>query len=261
MKKLSVVLALVAMTLTVKSQDILSMYKESVFSKNGKSLPYRIMYPKNFNPKQKYPLLIFLHGSGERGSDNKAQLTHGASLFASDSVRDKFPAIVIFPQCPAEDYWARVKTNQDEKGFRSFVFEPEGKPTEAMELLVELVKSFSHEKFVDRKMIYVGGLSMGGMGTFEILSRLPKTFAAAFTICGGSNPNSAKKYAKYVKVWIFHGEMDDVVSPEYSKSMAKAIQSYGGTAKLTLYPYANHNSWDSAFAEPELLPWLFSIKK
>ncbi|HPV57658.1 MAG TPA: prolyl oligopeptidase family serine peptidase, partial [Tenuifilaceae bacterium] len=133
--------------------------------------------------------------------------------------------------------------------------------TPPMELLVKFVKSISKEKYVDKNRIYVGGLSMGGMGTFELLYRLPKVFAAAFPICGGSSPDVAKKYAKKVKLWIFHGEMDEVVSVEYSKQMHKAILSNGGEAKLTLYPFVNHNSWENAFGEPDLMPWLFSIKK
>ena len=242
-------------------QDFTKLFEAKVFSENNIALPYRIMFPKNFNPKQKYPLIVFLHGAGERGSDNLKQLTHGASMFASDSVRDKYPAIVIFPQCETNSYWANVKINQDDKGFRSFQFFPEEKPTPPMELLVKFIKSMSKEKYIDKNRIYVGGLSMGGMGTFELLYRLPKVFAAAFPICGGSNPDVAKKYSKKVKLWIFHGEMDEIVSVEYSKQMLTAIQANKGDAKLTTYPYVNHNSWDNAFKEPELMPWLFSIKK
>ncbi len=261
MRTIISILILFSTTTGINAQDLLGLYHEKVFSNNGVALPYRIMYPKNFNAKQKYPLIIFLHGAGERGSDNLKQLTHGASMFASDSVRDKFPAIIVFPQCEVNSYWANVKINQDDKGFRSFQFDPEGDPTPPMELLVKLIKTLLNERFVDKKRVYVGGLSMGGMGTFELLYRQPKLFAAAFPICGGSNPAVAEKYAKKVKIWIFHGEMDEIVSPEYSKSMYMAIQASGGDVKLKTYPYVNHNSWDNVFKEPELLPWLFGITK
>ncbi|MGE0079030.1 MAG: prolyl oligopeptidase family serine peptidase [Bacteroidales bacterium] len=262
MKLQSLALLLVLISVAANAQeDITKLYQEKVFSKNGYALPYRIMYPKNFNPKQKYPIIFVLHGSGERGSDNLKQLTHGASMFASDSVRDKFPAIIVFPQCEADGYWANVKKNQDDKGFTSFQFFPEEKSTKSMEQLIKLVKKLSHEKYVDRKRVYVGGLSMGGMGTFEIISREPKIFAAAFPICGGSDPKAVKKYSKKINIWIFHGEMDDIVSPEYSKAMYQAIQANGNNVKITLYPNTNHNSWDKAFKEPELLPWLFSNSK
>ncbi len=170
---LSMLILLSSLTYSM-AQDYTKLFEGKVFSSKDAALPYRIMYPKNFNPKQKYPLIVFLHGAGERGSDNLNQLTYGASMFASDSVRDKYPAIVVFPQCEINSYWANVKINQDDKGFRSFQFFPEGNPTPPMELLVKFVKTMSKEKYVDKNRIYVGGLSMGGMGTFELLYRLPK---------------------------------------------------------------------------------------
>ncbi|HPV56070.1 MAG TPA: phospholipase, partial [Tenuifilaceae bacterium] len=124
---LSMLIFLSSITYSI-AQDYTKLYEGKVFSVKDAALPYRIMYPKNFNPKQKYPLIILLHGAGERGSDNLKQLTHGASMFASDSIRDKYPAIVIFPQCDISSYWANVKINQDDKGFRSFQFFPEGNP-------------------------------------------------------------------------------------------------------------------------------------
>ena len=101
---------------------------------------------------------------------------------------------------------------------------------------------------------------MGGMGTFELLRRKPKTFAAAFAICGGDNPANAKKY-KNIPLWIFHGGLDDVVTPQFSFDIYKALKELGHEPKFTVYPKANHNSWDSTFAEPELLSWLFNQKK
>ena len=109
--------------------------------------------------------------------------------------------------------------------------------------------------------MYVGGLSMGGMGTFEIVWRNPKLFAAAFPICGGADTGSAKKFSK-ISWWIFHGAKDDVVLPLFSQRIVTALQQINADVKFTLYPEANHNSWDNALAEPELMPWLFSnVKK
>ncbi|RYY00227.1 MAG: phospholipase, partial [Gammaproteobacteria bacterium] len=143
---------------------------------------------------------------------------------------------------------------------RTFVFPVDGKPTIAMQLLMQLLKDLDRKYKLDDKRLYVGGLSMGGMGTFELVKRKPKMFAAAFPICGGANTATAKKL-KRTSWWIFHGLKDDVVSPQFSQQMANAIKATGAEVKLTLYPNANHNSWDSAFAEKELLPWLFSHKK
>ncbi|MCB0470047.1 MAG: phospholipase, partial [Flavobacteriaceae bacterium] len=105
------------------------------------------------------------------------------------------------------------------------------------------------------------GLSMGGMGTYEILSRKPDMFAAAFAICGGGNPELTENYATKIPMWIFHGAKDDVVNPQLSIDMVSAILKFGGKPNFTLYADDNHNSWDSAFAEPELLLWLFSKTK
>lgn len=242
------------------SQD-LSMYEKKEFIFGKDTLKYRVMYPLNFDRTKKYPLILLLHGSGERGKDNSAQLVHGGELFAKQENRENFPAIVVFPQCPSNSFWANLK-KRNIGSPNPFIFNTTGEPTKPMELTIKLIKNILKEKYVDKKRVYVGGLSMGGMGTYEILYRCPKTFAAAFPICGGSNPESVKKYSKSVNMWVFHGAKDDVVPPKYSDEMVDAIKKNGGNIKFTLYPNANHNSWDSAFAEPDLLPWLFSnIKK
>jgi predicted peptidase len=102
------------------------------------------------------------------------------------------------------------------------------------------------------------GLSMGGMGTFELLSRKPDVFAAAVAICGGGDPDSVTEYASEVPLWAFHGAKDNVVAPQQSITMVSALLKEGGLPRFTLYDDADHNSWDPAFAEPGLLPWLFS---
>ena len=115
--------------------------------------------------------------------------------------------------------------------------------------------------FINKQKVYVGGLSMGGMGTFEIVYRKPNLFAAAFSICGAGNPKATKEYAKTTHFWVFHGANDNVVNPRLSVKMVDGILENGGKPNFTLYGKDNHNSWDSAFAEPELLPWLFSKSK
>ena len=258
-----------------KSFIILSLLVSSIFGlkaqnaefiaraheyKEGKLL-YKVLYPENYDESKSYPLLLFLHGAGERGNDNKKQLVHGSKMFLDAGNRQKFPAIVVFPQCPTEDYWANVKQWRDDENKRHFDFQKGGKPTSAMSGLLSLVDSLTSLSQVDKNRVYVMGLSMGGMGTFELVSRRPNTFAAAAPICGGDNPKVAGKYAKKVPFWIFHGMKDDIVNPQFSQDMATAIEAKGGNVKLTLYPNANHNSWDPAFAEPELLPWIFSKSK
>ena len=102
---------------------------------------------------------------------------------------------------------------------------------------------------------------MGGMGTFEILYRKPELFAGAFAICGAGNPDAAEVYAKTVPMWLFHGANDDLINPQASVDMVTAILKFGGKPNFSLFAKDNHNSWDSAFAEPKLIPWLFSNSK
>lgn len=237
-----------------------SLYEKHIFVSDNDTMPYRLLLPENYDPAKKYPLILFLHGSGERGSDNEKQLVHGANLFLRDSIRKKYPAIVIFPQCSESSYWSNVTFIYDSTKKRTgFNFSMKEQPTTAMKLLLQLIDQLQHN-YKLKKQFYVGGLSMGGMGTFELVARKPKLFAAAFPICGGGDSTTAKKLTK-TKWWIFHGLKDDVVLPEFSKTMAAAIKSKGGNVKLTLYPDANHNSWDPAFAEKELLSWLFAQHK
>jgi predicted peptidase len=241
------------------AQD-LSLYEKHWFVKKGDTLPYRVLLPENYDASKKYPLIVFLHGSGERGRDNEKQLVHGSKLFLKDEVRKNFPAIVVFPQCAEESYWSNVDRQRGADGKTVFIFREGGDPTKAMVLAQALVKDLFKKYPIEKNQVYVGGLSMGGMGTFEIVRRNPKIFAAAFPICGGAAPATADKLKK-VNWWVFHGSKDDVVAQSFSDGMVEALKKVNAPVKYTVYPNANHNSWDPAFAEPELLPWLFAQKK
>lgn len=251
------ILLLMPLTLEAQTKED---FKREQFISDSDTLNYRILYPKEFSKSKKYPVVLVLHGAGERGDDNESQLVHGSDLFLKEENRDKYPAIVIFPQAPKEDYWAKVEVKRDTMPFQ-FDFKNKEAPTKSLNLVMKMMDSVVARNYVIKDRVYVGGLSMGGMGTYEILYKKPEMFAAAFAICGGANPEIAEDYAKGLNIWIFHGEKDDIVPPRLSKTMARAINHYGGNAKVSLYPDDNHNSWDSAFSEPYLLPWLFSQKK
>jgi predicted peptidase len=257
-QKLIVLIVFALLNQCSNAQD-LNIYEKHLFIKKGDTLPYRLLLPENYDASKKYPLILFLHGSGERGNDNEKQLIHGSKLFLRDSIRKNYPAIVVFPQCAANGYWSNVsiKTNN---GIREFEFATTGKPSTDLALVINLISFLQKNYSLDKKHFYVGGLSMGGMGTFELVRRKPKMFAAAFPICGGANPKTAGKL-KRTSWWIFHGLKDDVVNPDLSKAMAAALNDVGADVKLTLYPDANHNSWDPAFAERDLFPWMFSKKR
>lgn len=233
-------------------------YEYAAFVQGQDSLHYRILYPKDFKESMQYPLVLFLHGAGERGNDNESQLVHGGSLFA-DSI-ESYPAIVIFPQCRPDDFWPVADIEQTGSG-RIFNFPLRENPNPGLGMVSALLDSMLLAPYVDKSRIYIGGLSMGAMGTYELVSRKPDIFAAAVAICGGGNEDAATRYAENTPFWIFHGAKDDVVPVSQSEKMAAAITKAGGTPKRTIYPDANHNSWDSAFAEPGLLDWLFSQHK
>ena len=223
------------------------------------TLLYRMLNPLQSEAGKKYPLVLFLHGAGERGNDNAKQLTHGASLFLNELNRKQFPAYVVFPQCPEEDYWASVKIDRSSQPLH-LTFDYSRPITQSLSLVVDLVKQLKQDKNIDEKRIYVVGLSMGGMGTFEIIHRQPDLFAAAVPICGGGDDKMFSNKAARTPMWVFHGTEDNVISVQHSRTMVKRIKRINKGLRYTEYPGANHNSWDRAFAEPELLPWLFSYK-
>jgi len=225
------------------------------------SLPFQYVQSEHLPTNEKLPLLVFLHGSGERGNDNMLQLTHGGELFREAIATKEIEGMIVFPQCPKEDYWAKVEKVIHDNDSLSFTFYPDSLPTPGMSLLLGLLDSLTQLSYIDPNRIYVGGLSMGGMGTFELLSRRPELFAAAFPICGGGSPDAVKWFNPKTKIWVFHGTDDKTVIPEYSEKMVIKMRSKGMKVRFTLYPETGHNAWDKAFKEPDLLPWIFSQHK
>jgi predicted peptidase len=244
--------------MSANAQDTM-LYKKEVFISGNDSLNYRILYPNNYDVNKKYPVVLFLHGKGERGSDNTSHLKHGSKFFADSANRAKYPAFVIFPQCPATDFWAkRSKDTVSVDSLGKFKFISTGEPNKSLGLVIKLIDSFSRTPQVNTKRIYVGGLSMGGMATFELLWRKPRFFAAAFPICGAGDPEKVKMYAKGFPLWVFHGDADTAVPVANSRLMVKRLRSSGAIVKYSEYAGVEHNSWDNAFQEPELAEWLFS---
>jgi len=237
----------------LNSQE-LKLYEKEIFVYENDTLNYRILKPLNYNPNKQYPVHLFLHGSGERGNDNSSQLTHGGKLFLKKENREKYNSWVIFPQCSKNDRWPSLSSDQWDKSFNN----NNSKPNKSLGLVIRLMDKFIEKNQVDKQRIYLSGLSMGGMGTFEILFRRPNMFAAATPICGNGIPQLAKLYADKVPLWIFHGSDDNVVSPKYSLAMAKAIIEAGGSPKMTLYENTGHGSWNNAFEEKDFLKWIHS---
>lgn len=236
-----------------------AQFQKASFQINGKTLPYQVSFPDNYDGTKKYPLIVFLHGAGERGNDNERQLTYVKETLLQNT-QSKHPAIVIAPQCPSDSYWANVKRHS-KPGEATFTFGETTTPTAAMELLIPLINDWLSSGKVDLSRVYVGGLSMGGMGTFELLWRMPNTFAAAFPICGGGDLSKVGLFAKTTAVWIFHGSEDNVVPVENSREMHAKLKAAGCDVKYTEYEGVKHNSWFNALKEKDLFNWLFGYKK
>ncbi|MDP4128638.1 MAG: dienelactone hydrolase family protein [Bacteroidota bacterium] len=260
MKKIFLFISFLFCAYLLSAQDS-SLYQRKIFIRNGDTLRYRILYPENAKKGKVYPLLVFLHGSGERGNDNGLQLFHGGDLFLKPELRTQFPAVVIFPQCPLGETWSKFPHPRDTSAAFNKLLNLD-ELTTPEKLVKLLMDSLSENKRIDKKRIYLGGLSLGGFGTYDLAIHYPRYFAAVFPICGQANVDLYVRKASHIPVWIFHGAKDNVVNPQPDRDLIKALQDAGAkNAKYTEYPEANHNSWDSAFAEPGLLPWLFSQKK
>lgn len=256
MKKINL-LILILLPFFGLTQDLSLYQKKEYVHAEGKLLPYRILYPENYDKSKKYPLILFLHGAGERGNDNEKQLVHGSKLFLNEENRKNFPAIVVFPQCPAESFWAVTKADRTVQPVKfSFDYdEPANWPLTAAN---DLVKKLKKEEGVDPSKVYITGLSMGGMGTFESVFRYPELYAAALPICGGGDVDHYDLRILKTAFWIFHGAADAVVNVKLSQEMTEKLKSLKAEVNYTEYPGVNHNSWDNAFAEPTFLSWMFS---
>ncbi|QDU30003.1 Prolyl oligopeptidase family protein [Anatilimnocola aggregata] len=257
LSRIALCLGIVLVTLLtddVDAADNLDRFEARTYAgAGGEKLNYRLLKPKDYDPNKKYPLVLFMHGAGERGDDNKRQLVHGMNDFASDEVMAKYPAFVVAPQCPNGKKWVEVDWGAAKHTA------PE-KPSISLQLTFETLDAIAKEFSIDDKRIYVTGLSMGGYGTWDSIERKPDYFAAAAPICGGGDVEQAKKLTK-LPIWAFHGDKDTAVKPERSRDMIAAIKAAGGEPKYTEYPGVGHNSWTATYRNPEFYAWLFAQKK
>ncbi|MEL6252106.1 MAG: prolyl oligopeptidase family serine peptidase [Bacteroidota bacterium] len=219
----------------------------------GNQLLYRFLQPDEMAEGEKYPLIIFLHGAGERGDNNRAQLVHVMKRFVSRDMRSKYPTFIMAPQCPKEKGWANL-----ERGMNLSMKE---NPTDEGRMIMEVLEEILENYPIDPNRVYIGGLSMGGFGTWDLLARHPEKFAAAFPICGGGDVAQAEKYVG-IPIWCFHGADDGVVPAELSRMMIKAIKEKGGNPIYTEFEGTGHDSWNPAFDQnPFVYDWLFSQRK
>lgn len=227
----------------------------------GNKLPYQLMEPHSkLHPEASgsnsklYPLVIFLHGSGERGVDNSSQMKNAVHAFVEKEMREKHPCYLLVPQCPPEQRWGG--SSRDPK----IAFD-EKNPTVQGRMVIELIeKTLQEHPDIDRNRVYITGLSMGGFGTFDALMRRPDLFAAGMPLCGGGDVSQVERI-KNIPLWVFHGRLDEAVHPRFSWEMVEALKKAGSKVQYTEYSTLGHNVWDVTYYNPAVLEWLFSQKK
>ena len=246
-------LVLLATVWAQTPSDLEALYEEGEYVYTGgeyheEVFRYRLLKPP-MQPGEKYPVVLFLHGAGERGDDNEAQLKNDE--FLNLAAAPDHPVILVAPQCPRDQWWSAIRRSAN--GFEA----QSGDPSPAMKLTIQLLDALQKEFSVDPARRYVTGLSMGGFGTFDLVLRRPTDFAAAVPICGGGEESRAAEM-KGTAFWVFHGGADPVVPPVLSQRMVEALKKAGAEVRYTEYPGVGHNSWTQAYNEPELIEWLFS---
>ncbi len=220
-----------------------------VFPEREDLLPYWLYLPKEFDGnKREYPVVVFLHGLGERGKSLDRVLAHGPGKLIVGGKH--FPFVMIAPQCPNDGRLGDRKA-------KAFWWKPE-----AIDKVKNIV-DFEKQRLgrIDDDRVYVTGLSMGGFGTYQIVSRHPKYFAAAAPICGHGNSWKDKKAVAHIPFWAFHGDKDGVVKLGDQQKTVDELKAAGAKVKFTIYPGVGHNSWTRTYANPQLYKWLLAHKR
>ena len=199
------------------------------------SVNYLLYLPQDYgkDTSKLWPMMIFLHGSGESGTDIQKVKMHGPPKLIEQG--RQYPFIVVSPQAGENEGW-----------------EPQ--------VIIRLIRGIQSKYKVDREKIYLTGLSMGGFGTWSTATKFPSVFAAIAPVCGGGDTTEVMKL-KHMPVWCFHGAKDDVVNPEQSYSMVRALRKFNPDVKLTIYPDAKHDSWTATYNNDSLYAWMLQQKK
>lgn len=199
---------------------------------DGEEMDFLLYLPKGYEQQQKWPLVLFLHGAGERGDDLTLVKKHGPPKLIEGG--KDFPFIVVSPQCPKGTWWVT-------------------------EDVVALMKHIMQIHNVDKERVYITGLSMGGRGTWQVAGAMAEEVAAIAPICGPSDVSVVEKIA-HLPIWVFHGAKDPTVKISHSEEMVKLLKEKGNEAKFTIYPEAMHDSWTETYDNEDLYQWLLSHK-
>lgn len=238
---------------SLAQQPDTSLFEAHLHIHDNDTLPYRLYRSEKADAiTEPLPLVVFLHGAGERGNDNVAQLTHCIRFFLEDTITNTYPFLLVAPQCPEGKRWVNTDWSLPEH-------QMESEPTTEMRSVFTLIDSLIENGSVDSTHVYICGISMGGFGVWDALQRQPKRFAVAIAICGGGDPAYANAM-KDIPVFIFHGLQDGVVMPIRSQQMYDALMKADShNTILITYPDLGHVCWNQAFSTPGIFKWLFSF--
>jgi predicted peptidase len=255
--------ALVGVLVMMSAQGDVSAAGPAGFEERRVSVPeagqpvefkYRLLRPAAVAAGQKLPLVIFLHGAGERGSDNRRQLAYLPTWLAEEENRRRHPCFVLAPQCRTDHRWVEVdwsdKTSVPQKPAM----------TVDMAAAVAALDAVMQAEPVDPARVYLTGLSMGGYGSWDLAARMPERVAAVIPICGGGDEATATKL-KPLPIWCFHGDADKVVPVARSRTMVEAVRAAGGRVQYTEYAGVGHDSWTPAYRDAATLAWLFDQRR
>lgn len=223
-------------------------YKDETFR-------YLVLPPTDVEPGKKYPLVLFLHGAGERGDDPHKLLPHFPSQMARPEWRRQYPCFLVVPQCREGSMWSHAAWSDRESSPL-----PET-PTVQLQMAKAVLDRSMTELPVDRRRVYLTGLSMGGFGSWELAMRHPDIFAALAPVCGGGDETRADRL-KNIPIWTAHGSADRVVWPERTRRMVDAVRKAGGTVRYTEFDGVGHNSWTPFYSQPDgVVAWMFRQRK
>ncbi len=240
--------------------DLLSVYEDKSIRFTGgeytdEEFHYRLLKPASVEAATKYPLVVFLHGAGERGHDNQKQLLYFPTQMAQPRYRERFPCFVLAPQCRDDHKWMNSDWSVPDDPAM-----PEN-PSEQMQTVMQMLETTLREEAIDPDRVYLTGLSMGGFGSFDLAIRHPDWFAAIAPVCGAADPTKLS-VLKDKPLWIVHGAADNVVLPDRSRSAVKTLTAAGGNPIYMELPGVGHNSWTPAYEDDDgLVPWLFRQRR
>ena len=253
---LGIILTINSIAQPCKNPELCEKFEKDVFTDSkGTNLPYRLLRPElEMIPNQKFPVILFLHGAGERGNDNETQLTWIDKIFGTQEFAENFPCYVIIPQCAENFRWCETDWTLPKHTMPKEISKYLNAANELLDSLVANVKA-------DTSRLYVTGMSMGGFGTWDIISRFPDKFAAAMPICGGADEAQACNL-KNIPIRTFHGDVDKAVKVIRSRNITNAIKNCGGkNIDYKEFHGQGHFIWNKVYQDNSNFEWLFSNKK